>query len=95
MIGSVLHHSMIPWYDDVDVYVKVEDYDTLIEKIKSLGLSVSWMGFGGNAKHTGKIYNSSLTKIGNHKHTYPFVDIFAIDCSDGINCVEKLFISTL
>jgi len=39
-------------------------------------------------KMTFKIYNASLAPIPKHKHTYPFVDFFPVDCSDDLSCIE-------
>jgi len=88
MIGSLAHHGMIPWDDDVDIYVRAEHMDTLFKNIESLGLSVSWLGFGGIEKRTFKIYNQTLAPIPGNKHTYPFIDFFPVDCSDGLSCIE-------
>jgi len=88
MIGGVVHHGRIPWDDDIDIYVRQEHMDSLIRNVKSLGLSFIWNSFGGIANRTGKIFNSSLPMIPKHKHSFPFVDIFPVDCSDGFMCVE-------
>jgi len=88
MIGSLVHHGMIPWDDDIDIYVRAEHMDALFENIKSLGLSVSWTSFGKIEKRTFKVYNKTLASIPGNKHTYPFIDFFPVDCSDGLSCIE-------
>ena len=90
MIGTVRHHGLIPWDDDVDIYVKSEHMTTFLNNVMSLGLSVAWTAYDGNPKHTGKIFNASLPSISNQNtHSYPFVDVFTVDCSDGLNCIEQ------
>jgi hypothetical protein len=88
MIRGVVHHGRIPWDDDIDIYVRQEHMDSLVRNVKSLGLSAVWKSFGRIANRTCKIFNSSLPMIPAEKHSYPFVDMFPVDCSDGILCVE-------
>lgn len=88
MIGGLVHHGRIPWDDDIDIYVRREHIDSLFRNVELLGLSVAWKSFGKIANRTGKIFNSSLPMIPGEKHSYPFVDVFPVDCSDGISCVE-------
>ncbi|KAL7461902.1 hypothetical protein ACHAXS_002310 [Conticribra weissflogii] len=88
MIGGIAHHGRIPWDDDFDIYIRREHMDSLLGNAQYLGLSIAWVGFGGIAKRTGKIYNASLANIPRAKHSYPFVGFFPVDCSDGVNCVE-------
>ena len=86
MIGSLAHHGMIPWDDDVDIYVRKEHMDSLFKNIKSLGLSVRLVGKDINSVF--KVYNASLAPIPKRIHTYPYIDVFPVDCSDGLNCIE-------
>ena len=89
MIGSLVHHSRIPWDDDVDIYVRAEHEDALLKNVQSLGLAVSNKSFGGIKKRTVKIYDPTLPSIShNNEHSYPFIDLFPVDCSDGLNCIE-------
>jgi len=88
MIGGIVHHGRIPWDDDIDIYVRQEHMDSLIRNVESLGLSAVWKSFGRIVNRTCKIFNSSLPMIPGEKHSYPFVDLFPVDCSDGILCIE-------
>lgn len=89
MIGTLSHHGMIPWDDDVDIYVRREHSQAFIFNLESLGLSVQWVAAQGYSQRSGKIYNSSLPSISKkYKHSYPFVDFFLVDCSDGVSCIE-------
>ena len=88
MIGALAHHGRIPWDDDIDIYVRQEHMESLIRNVESLGLSFVWKGYNGIKNRSGKIFNSSLPMIPGQTHSYPFVDVFPVDCSDGILCVE-------
>ena len=91
MIGGLTHHGRIPWDDDIDIWVRQEHMDPLLRNVESLGLSVVWLNGGkwGEINRTCKIFNSSLPKIPRERHSYPFVDLFPVNCSDGILCIEE------
>eukprot|EP00979_Chaetoceros_neogracilis_P007546 scaffold1595_cov276-Chaetoceros_neogracile.AAC.3 len=89
MIGSLAHHAIIPWDDDIDVYVRAEHMASLLENLESLGFGISWTKGEGYEKRVYKLYNASLPKIKRrYEHTYPFIDLFPVNCTDGISCIE-------
>ena len=82
-IGGLLHHSRIPWDDDMDVYVLESDMPKLF---KAVGNDIViherlegkvWKAFGHNA-----------TPIRNLGWSWPNVDIFPITCNDSL-CSEQ------
>jgi hypothetical protein len=90
-IGSLYHHGRIPWDDDVDMYVSTEDIISAVDQLKREKLGVhSIKGCDRKCISVHKVYDPSLPHIPSKhkgKHSFPFVDIFAIKCNDTM-CLE-------
>jgi len=84
-IGSLYHHGRVPWDDDVDINVLDQDVESALEVLKRNGLAVSSDKGGGLFK----IYDPSMPAISTkYNHSYPFVDIFPVQCNK-TSCAEK------
>ena len=84
-IGAVRHHNIIPWDDDIDIYVPREDYNklmTLCEEIKEYGLEIHAFPEDGYDHSYMKILNSN-TVIWEKKEdpilSGVWVDVFPLD----------------
>lgn len=71
LIGSMLHHDRIPWDDDADVYVRMEDRTRLLNALQRNAFKT-----GPGAGKYSKVWSMSDPRVANHKAwNWPFVDI--------------------
>jgi LicD family len=76
LIGSYRHHGMVPWDDDIDIYVRWNERD-LLEAAIQRNLSKEYVLEKFKTKPLWKLFHRHQSAaISGRSWNYPFVDIF-------------------
>lgn len=87
-IGGLVHHTQIPWDDDVDIYVARDHMDRLFQAFK--GLDICLDIYKDRTIDLWKVFqpNKSTFAGRSGRGGWPNVDLFPVDCNDTY-CTEK------
>ena len=79
LLGSYRHHDIIPWDDDIDIMIPLEDQTLFIDILNSMNRTVVKHHVLSNKKYKQeyyKIFFKGTPLAGDYSWNFPFIDIF-------------------
>jgi hypothetical protein len=79
LLGSLRHHDIIPWDDDIDIMIPIEDQTRFINILEKMNETLVQYHVLSNTKRKREYYKISFKNTlsaGGYQWNFPFVDIF-------------------